>query len=122
MALLLAVGLTAVVAISLTRAQQDDPLDPLRVAADTHKLAFENAFLRVLEVQLPPGKSEPRHRHPHGLSIYFTDWQSKATADGGQPSVGRRTAGSFVWNDAVIHTVENVGTTEARILRVELKF
>jgi hypothetical protein len=34
-------------------------LDPLNVAADTHKLVFENRFVRVLEVHVPPGKTEP---------------------------------------------------------------
>ena len=120
--LLLALGITLVV-VSVTRAQPGaDPLDPLRVAADTHKLAFENAFVRVLEVRLPQGNIEPRHRHPHGMSIYFTDWDSKSTPDGGQADVRRRLAGSFVWSEAVIHTVENIGKTEAHLLRVELKF
>jgi hypothetical protein len=26
---------------------------------------FENAFVRILEVHVPAGKTEPRHRHPH---------------------------------------------------------
>jgi hypothetical protein len=92
------------------------------VAADTQKLANENAFVGVLEVRLSPGKVEPRHRHPHGLSVYFTEWDAKATPDGGQPAVSRRRAASFVWNEATVHMVENVGTTESHILRVELKF
>ena len=36
------------------RSAADDPLDPVRVAPDTHKVAFENAFVRVLDVRLPP--------------------------------------------------------------------
>jgi hypothetical protein len=50
-----------------------DPLDPVRVAGDTHRLAFENAF------------------------------------------------GTFAWNEAIVHSVENVGRTEGHILRIELK-
>ena len=61
----------------------DDPLDPARVAGDTHKVALDNPFVRVLDVRLPPGKVEPRHRHPHGMSVYFTDWDAKVTPDGG---------------------------------------
>ena len=38
-------------------------LDPLKVAPDTHKLLFENRFVRVLEVHVPPGKTEPLHQH-----------------------------------------------------------
>src|ERR1039457_4398654 len=60
-------------AMAVRSSAQDDALDPLRVAGDTHKLAFENKFVRVLDVHLPPGKVEPRHRHPHGMSVYFTD-------------------------------------------------
>ena len=104
------------------RSQTPDPLDPLRVAPESHKLALENPFVRVLEVHVPAGQTEPRHRHPHGLSVYFTDWDAKVTVDGGQPEVHHRAAGSFAWSDAVIHTVENVGKTEGRILRIELKF
>jgi quercetin dioxygenase-like cupin family protein len=99
----------------------DDALDAVRAAPDTHKVAFENAFVRVLDVHVPPGKVEPRHRHPHGLSVYFTDWQVKITLDGREPQVNNRKAGTFAWNDAVIHTVENVGTTEGHVLRIELK-
>jgi quercetin dioxygenase-like cupin family protein len=99
----------------------DDSLDPIRVAPDTHKVALDNAFVRVLEVRLPPGSVEPRHRHPHGMSVYFTDWTVKVTVDGRAPEVRERKAGTFAWSDAVVHTVENVGQTEGRILRIELK-
>jgi quercetin dioxygenase-like cupin family protein len=99
----------------------EDPLDPVRVAGDTHRLAFENAFVRVLDVHLPPGKVEPRHRHPHGMSVYFTDWEAKVTVDGKPPDVRPRRAGTFAWSDPVVHSVENVGRTEGHILRIELK-
>jgi quercetin dioxygenase-like cupin family protein len=109
-------------AMAVRGSAQDDALDPLRVAGDTHKLALDNKFVRVLDVRLPPGKIEPRHRHPHGMSVYFTDWDARVTVDGGQPEVHHRTAGTFAWNEAVIHTVQNAGTTEGHILRIELKF
>ena len=122
---LVLVGIAIAVAglrqIVLTKSQSD-PLDPLRVAGDTHKLAFENTFVRVLDVHLPPGKVEPRHRHPHGMSVYFTDWDAKVQADGGQPEVHHRQAGTFAWSEAIIHTVQNAGKTEGHILRIELKF
>ena len=100
----------------------DDPLDPIRVAGDTHKLAFENSFVRVLDVHLPPGKVESRHRHPHGMSVYFTDWEAKVTPDGRPAEVHHRQAGTFAWNEAIVHSVENAGTTEGHILRIELKY
>ena len=120
--LAVAVG-AAVLAGRLVLSQPaDDALDPVRVAADTHRVALENQFVRVLDVHLPPGKVEPRHRHPHGMSVYFTDWEAKVTPDGQPTEVHPRKAGTFAWNEAVVHTVRNAGTTEGHILRIELKY
>jgi len=116
-------GIVALAAIAhVLSAAPDDPLDPIRVAGDTHKLAFENSFVRVLDVHLRPGKVEPRHRHPHGMSVYFTDWEAKVTPDGRPSEVHHRQAGTFAWNEAIVHSVENAGSTEGHILRIELKY
>jgi quercetin dioxygenase-like cupin family protein len=119
-ALTAAVIVIAATAFSLAQSTSD-ALDPVRVAPDTHKVAYENAFVRVLEVHIPPGSVEPRHRHPHGLSVYLSDWAARVTVDGKEPQVNQRKAGSFAWSDAVIHTVQNVGKAEGHVLRIELK-
>jgi quercetin dioxygenase-like cupin family protein len=62
-----------------------------------------------------------RHRHPHGLSVYLASQDTRITVDGRAPQVTHREAGSFAWSDAVVHTVENVGSTEMHVLRIELK-
>jgi hypothetical protein len=108
-------------AFSLTQSASD-ALDPVRVAPDTHKVAFENAFVRVLEVHIPPGSIEPRHRHPHGLSVYLSDWQAKVTVDGKEALINQRKAGTFGWSEKVIHTVQNIGPSEGHVLRIELKY
>jgi beta-alanine degradation protein BauB len=120
--MLMAVGTLVVLGLALAASQgKDDSLDPVRVAPDTHTIAFENMFVRVLDVHIPPGRVEPRHRHPHGLSVYLTEWDAKVTVDGAAPQVNHRKAGSFAWSDALIHTVQNVGSTEGHVLRIELK-
>jgi quercetin dioxygenase-like cupin family protein len=120
--LLLAAAATVIAATTFARSQSaDDALDPVRISPDTHTIAFENAFVRVLDVRLPAGKVEPRHRHPHGMSVYFTDWEAKITVDGREPQVNQRKAGTFAWSDAVVHTVQNVGKSEGHVLRIELK-
>ena len=121
--MLIAFGLAVAVAVARSAfTQANDPLDPLRVAGDSHKLALDNAFVRVLDVHVPPGKSEPRHRHPHGLSVYFTDWDACVRVDGQPAELHHRQAGTFAWNEAVVHTVQNAGKTEGHILRIELKY
>ena len=45
------------------KSQEDDPLDSLKVCKDTQKLVFENQFVRVIDDTIPPGVTEPRHRH-----------------------------------------------------------
>ncbi len=120
--LYIAAAATVVAAITLAAARpQNDALDPVRVSPETHKVTFENAFVRVLDVRIPAGKIEPRHRHPHGLSVYLTDWDANVTVDGQAPQVNHRKSGSVAWSDALIHTVQNVGTTEGHVIRIELK-
>jgi hypothetical protein len=37
--------------------------DAVQVAPNSHRVLFENAFVRVLEVTIPPGTKEPMHNH-----------------------------------------------------------
>jgi hypothetical protein len=49
--------------------------DAVKAAPDSHKVIFENALVRVLEVTMPPpGKTEPMHHH-HWPS-FFLDWDT----------------------------------------------
>ena len=50
-----------------------DGYDAVQAAPNSHKVVFENAFVRVLEVTVPPvGKSEPMHHHR--WPSFFLDW------------------------------------------------
>jgi len=96
-------------------------LDPLKVAADTHKLVFENRFVRVLETRVPPGKTEPWHQHGRRVVVYLSDFHTRTTERGGQPQDHLRKAGLARWSEPVIHQVENIGQTEGHVISVELK-
>jgi hypothetical protein len=100
-------------------AQED--LDPLKVAADTHKLAFENAFVKVLEVHVPPGKTEPWHRHGRRVVIYLSDFHTRSTERGKAPQENLRKFGLVRWSEPLVHQVENIGKTEGHVISVELK-
>lgn len=96
-------------------------LDPLKVAGDTHKLLFENRFVRVLEVHVPPGKTEPLHQHGNRVVVYLSDFHTRSTARGEQPQEHLRKAGLVRWSDPIIHQVENIGRTEGHVISIELK-
>jgi hypothetical protein len=96
-------------------------LDPLKVASDTHKLLFENRFVRVLEVHVPPGKTEPMHQHGNRVVVYLSDFNTRSTERGGQPQDNMRKSGSVRWSDPVIHQIENIGKTEGHVISIELK-
>ena len=56
--ILMTVGIVALLVVCWRwSAAIPQDLDPLKVAPDTHKLVFENRFVRVLEVHVPPGKT-----------------------------------------------------------------
>jgi len=54
-----------------------DGYDALQAAPDSHKVIFENAFVRVLEVTVPPaGSTIPMHHHR--WPSFFLDWDTGA--------------------------------------------
>jgi hypothetical protein len=56
-------------------AQED--LDPVKMMPDTHKVLFENGFVRVIEGRVPAGGSEPKHRHPHCVMVNLADFDAE---------------------------------------------
>jgi hypothetical protein len=120
LAVLVLIFAAAVVSWRLAAAVPED-LDPLKTAPDTHKLAFENAFVRVLEVRVPAGKTEPMHSHPRRVVVYLTDFHTRTTVRGGKPEDNLRKAGTVRWSEPLVHTVENIGQAEGHVISVELK-
>jgi hypothetical protein len=59
-----------------------DGYDAVQAAPDSHKVVFENEFVRVLEVTVPAaGKSIPMHHHR--WPSFFLDWDT----GGGLPHI-----------------------------------
>jgi beta-alanine degradation protein BauB len=98
-----------------------EELDPLKVAPETHKLVFENQFVRVLEVNVPPGTSETWHKHSRRVVVDLNDFTTRSTERGGAPKESTRKAGSVRWVEATVHQVENIGKTAGHAYSIELK-
>jgi hypothetical protein len=105
-----------------SHAPAGEDLDPLKVASDTHKLVFENSFVRVIEAKVPAGRAEPKHSHPHGLTVYLANYTiEQKTFPDGKVSRSERKLGTVNWSEALVHEVKNVGTTPSHAIRIELK-
>jgi hypothetical protein len=115
------VGLVAVF-LAVRPAGAYEELDPLKVAPDTHKLLFENQFVRVIQAKVPAGGVEPKHSHPKGITVYLADYsiEQKSLPDG-KVSRADRKSGTVTWSDAVVHEIKNTGKTPSHAIRIELK-
>ena len=121
-ALLTVAALIALGGCFLVFPQTADPLDSLVVCKDTQTLLFENTFVKVIDDKIPPGFTEPRHRHRHGVVVYLTDYPTEIEAEDGKTSQFSRKFGTAGWSDAVIHKVKNTGAITSHAIRIELKF
>jgi hypothetical protein len=96
--------------------------DALKIMPDTHKLLFENEFVRVIESKVPAGGSEPRHNHPHGVIVPLADFDAEIkTFPDGKVTRVHRTFGSASWSEATVHEVKIMGNNPSHNIRVELK-
>ncbi|MGH9481405.1 MAG: hypothetical protein ACRD1L_04880 [Terriglobales bacterium] len=57
------------------KSQFPDGFDAVQAAPNSHKVIFENALVRVLDVTVPPaGTTEPMHHHR--WPSFFLDWDT----------------------------------------------
>lgn len=120
---ILATAAVLVGAVAIHRAAaQSDELDPAKMAPDVHKVVYENAFVRVMEERMPPGRGIGRHHHGRGLTIALADYQMEQKMyPSGQIVHSNRHFGEINWTDGLIHEARNEGKTNQYVVRVELK-
>ena len=127
-----------------SRAGFPDGFDAVQAAPNSHRVLFENEFVRVLEVTLPPATTEPMHHH-RWPSIFLNRDTGGRTAhlryhlpDGSVrdiPAKETPVSESGQWRVAwmapeAIHSLENIETVESAsqlpkrppTVRVEFKF
>jgi hypothetical protein len=111
---------------------QKDRTDALIAAPASHKVLFENARVRVLEVVIPPGVTEPAHTHawpgvmrfesPQPLTYITYAAQAGKLNELKRYEVPMGKAGQTEWSEPEgLHAVQNRGTTVFRAVRIELK-
>jgi hypothetical protein len=121
----LATGIVAlaVLGIHIASAQQQEELNPLIVNKDTDHLVFENMLVRVTEERVPPGVTQPKHAHQHGVTVSLSDYDIDQTTYPDNKTVHRHTDfGTVRWSEAIIHQTTNTSHVEQRVVRIELKY
>ncbi len=88
----------------------------------TQKVVFENEFVRVVELRVPPGVSEAKHSHDRGVTVALSAYDNEMSDFPAGNVTKRHTKfGEVRWAEPVTHVARNTGTTEQHVLRVELK-
>ena len=111
------VGAGAVAGLQSAKSESD----PVKLSPQYYKVRIDNDRVRVLEYHLPAGQREPMHTHPPGIVYYTSDATFRTTQPDGSVHEAPGKAGDLIWRDATTHASENVGSTEAGAIAVELK-
>jgi beta-alanine degradation protein BauB len=120
--LALGAALGAVAMAALVAVAADSPtMDPVKISPQYYTVRLDNDRVRVLEWRLKPGEKEKMHSHPDGIVIVLADATLKSTSPDGTSTTNALVNGDVKWRSAMSHSLENVGSTEAHALAVELK-
>jgi len=98
-----------------------DAQDVAKVSPETVKVILENDKVRIIESTIPPGVIQAKHSHPTTIVYYLTAATVKSEGPDGKPVVTERQAGEVAYRPPLTHSSENVGSTPAKNLVIELK-
>ena len=102
------------------------PTDGVVIRDPSIKVPFENAHVRVLEIEVKPGESEPPHTHtwPSVVYYYRLPPSTRGTTDGAPPSIRpelKQIQVTFDKSPQPVHTLLNRGTYLYQAHRIEMK-
>lgn len=91
-----------------------------------HRPVFQNDKMRILNVLLPPGDTTQYHVHSTpSLFVFFTSTTTGSQLQGHEPSTGRSTAGTFLFENLApphvrVHRVWSLDTGIFHVMDIEL--
>jgi hypothetical protein len=98
--------------------------DAAKVAPYLYRVVFENDKVRVLDYASEPGTGVcgvGKHWHPGHVTVQLTPVKVRMTPEGGKPTEIDVPAGAVFWENAVMHTTENVGGGGSHAYIIEVK-
>ncbi|NOT01658.1 MAG: hypothetical protein HOP29_13635 [Phycisphaerales bacterium] len=94
--------------------------DPVKVSPHNHQVALENESVRVLNVEAKGGEKLAMHSHPDHVIYAINGGKVKFTYPDGMTKEVELKAGAATYLKAETHEVENLGTTELKLVVFEL--
>ncbi len=95
--------------------------DPVPLYPENYKILLENDRVRVMDFRLARGATEVLHAHPAHVVYVLAPFRIRFTFPDGRTGMREAKAGDILFSEAVIHSPENVGGTDAHGILVELK-
>ena len=95
--------------------------DPTTLYPGNYKVMILNDQVRVMDFQLKRGATEKMHMHPAHVLYVLTGFKIRFTFPDGSTKVREAKAGEVLYSEAVMHSPENIGDTDAHGILVELR-
>ena len=85
------------------------------------KVLLDHDCVRVQYHDVAVGETIPMHSHPNYVVYVLNSFKARITLPDGTQRISERKAGEAYWNEAITHSVENIGENPIHNLIVELK-
>lgn len=95
--------------------------DATQLDSENANCSFENEFMRIIEVKLAVGESQPTHHGVNRLIYSLTSYQIEYLSDQMDIKNTKADSGDIHWHTADKHAVKNNGETIAHYLIFEFK-
>jgi quinol monooxygenase YgiN/quercetin dioxygenase-like cupin family protein len=95
--------------------------DPVKLYPGNYSVMIQNERVRVMDFRLLRGAREEMHMHPAHVLYVLTGFRIRFTFPDGSTRVRETKAGDILYSEAVMHSPENIGDTDAHGILVELR-
>lgn len=95
--------------------------DPVPLYPGNYKVLIENAQVRVMDFRLRKGDTEDFHSHPAHVLYVLEPFRIRFSFPDGRTGMREVRAGEVLYSEAVTHSPENIGQTDAHGILIELK-
>lgn len=95
--------------------------DPVAVDPSHHKIEFENAHVRILRINFPPGAISVMHEHPCAVAVGLSDSKLIFHMPDGSERDANLSEGQLIAVKPTKHQPENRSGMPAEVILVELK-